>query len=229
MEEQSYDNAYDNIQSEDEIVDDMDFIEHVKKAKKLLDIGDIDELKQQQAEMLRVELSKIIKYVMDKVQSEREAEQQEQREQQEQQEQQAPPQKMAPPVLESPQPPQPLQLQQPLTPGGGYKKKNKSKGSTKRVKGGAQNVSTPMSGAMDGNRILNTGGLTDANHDPQKVAGSPEIVIAGSLHRAFSAGNQGGISSTQGLPFNTMNTLLPSYGTVGGSMKSKKKEKTQKK
>ena len=229
MEEQSYDNAYDNMQSEDEIVDDMDFIEHVKKAKKLLDIGDIDELKQQQAEMLRVELSKIIKYVMDKVQSEREAEQQEQREQQEQQEQQAPPQEMAPPVLESPQPPQPLQLQQPLTPGGGYKKKNKSKGSTKRVKGGAQNVSTPMSGAMDGNRILNTGGLTDANHDPQKVAGSPEIVIAGSLHRAFSAGNQGGISSTQGLPFNTMNTLLPSYGTVGGSMKSKKKEKTQKK
>jgi len=223
MEEQSYDNAYDNMQSEDEIVDDMDFIEHVKKAKKLLDIGDIDELKQQQAEMLRVELSKIIKYVMDKVQSEREAEQQEQREQQ------APPQEMAPPVLESPQPPQPLQLQQPLTPGGGYKKKNKSKGSTKRVKGGAQNVSTPMSGAMDGNRILNTGGLTDANHDPQKVAGSPEIVIAGSLHRAFSAGNQGGISSTQGLPFNTMNTLLPSYGTVGGSMKSKKKEKTQKK
>jgi len=217
-----YDN-YDNIQSEDEIVDDIDFIEHVKKAKKLLDIGDIDELKQQQAEMLRVELSKIIKYVMDKVQSEREAEQQEQREQQ------APPQEMAPPVLESPQPPQPLQLQQPLTPGGGYKKKNKSKGSTKRVKGGAQNVSTPMSGAMDGNRILNTGGLTDANHDPQKVAGSPEIVIAGSLHRAFSAGNQGGISSTQGLPFNTMNTLLPSYGTVGGSMKSKKKEKTQKK
>jgi len=229
MEEQSYDNAYDNIQSEDEIVDDMDFIEHVKKAKKLLDIGDIDELKQQQAEMLRVELSKIIKYVMDKVQSEREAEQQEQREQQEQQEQQAPPQEMAPPVLESPQPPQPLQLQQPLTPGGGYKKKNKSKGSTKRVKGGAQTVSTPMSGAMDGNRILNTGGLTDANHDPQKVAGSPEIVIAGSLHRAFSAGNQGGISSTQGLPFNTMNSLLPSYGTVGGSMKSKKKEKTQKK
>ena len=223
MEEQSYDNAYDNMQSEDEIVDDMDFIEHVKKAKKLLDIGDIDELKQQQAEMLRVELSKIIKYVMDKVQSEREAEQQEQREQQ------APPQEMAPPVLESPQPPQPLQLQQPLTPGGGYKKKNKSKGSTKRVKGGAQNVSTPMSGAMDGNRILNTGGLTDANHDPQKVAGSPEIVIAGSLHRAFSAGNQERVSSTQDLPDNMMNTLLPSYGTVGGSMKSKKKEKTQKK
>jgi len=218
-----YDN-YDNIQSEDEIVDDIDFIEHVKKAKKLLDIGDIDELKQQQAEMLRVELSKIIKYVMDKVQSEREAEEEEQQEQQEQEQQeqqQAPTQEM-PPVLES----QPLP---PQTPGGGYKKKNKSKGSTKRVKGGAQNVSTPMSGAMDGNRILNTGGLTDANHDPQKVAGSPEIVIAGSLHRAFSAGNQGGISSTQGLPFNTMNTLLPSYGTVGGSMKSKKKEKTQKK
>lgn len=215
--------TYDNVQTEDiEIVDDIDFLDHVKEAKKLLDIGDINKLKQQQAELLRVELSKIIKYVMDKVQSEREAEQQEQ--QQQEQETAPVPESQLPMPEYQPQ----QQPQQPQPAFGGYKKKSKANGKTKRVKGGA--ISTPISGTMDGNRILNTGGLTNANHDPQKVAGSSETVIAGSLHRAFSAGNQAGISSTQGLTLDTMKTLLPFYGTGGSlSSKSKKKEKAQKK
>lgn len=53
----------------DVITDDQDFLKHTKFAKKLLDM-DIDQLVPQQAELLRVEIAKIVQYVMSKVEEE---------------------------------------------------------------------------------------------------------------------------------------------------------------
>jgi hypothetical protein len=222
-------NDYEPI--EDEIADDMDFLEHTKRARKIMDIGDIDEIKPQQAELLRIELSKIIKYVMDKVQAEREAEQAFAREQEREPEQQEPERE---PVQGQGQGQGQMESQLPMpntATGGDYKKKSKAKGATKRIKGGnTQTVPGGSSISMNSDRILNTDGLINANHDPRKMDGSSEVVNANSVHRAFSAGSTFGNSSTGGLPESEIKTMVPYYGTGGKiQTKSRKNKKSQKK
>ena len=207
-------------ETEDEIIDDMDFLEHSKKAKKILDIDDIDELKPRQAELLRIELAKIIMYVIGKVQAERETEEESTAQSQEQEQEQY---QESTPVAPAPTP----ESQTPTV--GGYKKKSKTKGNTKRVKGGdGQPISSALSGSMDGTRILNTSGMINTDHDPRKIEGSAEVVNANSVHRPFSSGNTSGISSIGGLSQDDIKTLLPYYGTGGKARTKSNKTKNKK-
>lgn len=178
------------------ITNDEEFLDHVKQVKKLLDV-DIEDLKPQQAMLIREHIVNILEYVM------------RQMEEEEEEEEEVAPQpvpQVAPEVAPQPSPP--------LV--GGRKSRKKQKGGVNEI---------------DMKRAGNISDLVNKNHNPENIAGSPDIVIAANVPRSFTVSDIPGYSSTSGMSAGTVSSMLPPYGTQqgGGKRKSSKSSKKNKK
>jgi hypothetical protein len=184
------------------ITNDAEFLESTKKVKKLLKVDDIEELESRQAEMIREELSDILRYVMERMQEE------EQQQQEEQQPTESSP--SAAGIPEQPAPPAPAPAPAPATaPGTPMSVSVGGRSKKRRVKGG---------NPMDMDRILNAGSLKDTR--PAGV--STETQLGSFQHAAFSAGHQAQFSSVGGLPDAQIATMLPKMGSQSGGGRRKK-------
>ncbi len=189
-----------------DILDDNDFLEHTKAIKQLIDVDYIDDLKPQQAEKLRVELAMVLKYVMKKIEEDRDTEQTERE----------PAQSTAMMTPGSSGPEEPPPTQQPPMSSGGRITKNRKTKRTRTYKGGS---------GIDTGRVFNTGSIPNTDHDPYKTMSSAEIIAAKTIRPANSTGAISGYTSVDGLSTDDMNKLLPYYGTGGKQKKPRDKMK----
>jgi hypothetical protein len=193
---------------------DTDFMKLVKKAKQLLAVDYVDELKGEQAEMLREVLAEIMVYVQQKIQEESESEEAVPAEEEASVEEQEPIQ---------PQPAQPLgAYQAPLpgttpTPSSMMMSAGARKKGTRKQKGGDINVAANI------DRVLNSEGIPNVNNDPHNISSnSRDTVIAGALHPAFTAGRVQPMSSMVGLTDTEKLNMLPNVGGQSGGGRKKR-------
>lgn len=180
---------------------DETFMELINKAKQLLSADYVDELKSDQAEMLRKVLAEIIVYVQSKMEEETE-------------------ESIVPSTPEEQTPPAPA----PIGPAGPVVPAVPVSSSYSPMQGGARKGrKVRKGGAMDIDRILNTDALEYKKSDIS--ANSPEVTIGSSVHPPFTAGVSKQMSSMGGLTYSEINqNLLPNLGgQTGGAKKNKRK------
>ena len=194
---------------------DSEFMKLVSKAKQLLAVDYVDELKDKQASMLREVLAELMVYVQQKIDQETGAEEAspETAETGEVGEV-APAAPVSPPSVQGPYPPlSPTNSSRMMS--GGRSKEQKQK---RKQKGG-------YNAASDIDRVLNNPG-PDSKHDPRNISSnSPDTIIGSALHPPFTAGRVQQISSMGGLSDSEKQNMLPNMGGQSGGGRKKKPSK----
>ena len=190
---------------------DSEFMKLVSKAKQLLAVDYVDELKDKQASMLREVLAELMVYVQQKIDQETAAE--EASPETAETGEVAPAAPVSPSSVQGPFPPlSPTNSSRMMS--GGRSKKQKRK-----QKGGDVNAAANI------DRVLNIPG-PDSKNDPHNISSnSRDTIIGSALHPPFTAGRVQQISSMGGLSDSEKQNMLPNMGGQSGGGRKKKPSK----